>query len=95
MGINICVVDRSTGKEVPDVKWDWIRMVGDREFVREVLVDEAVTLEISDETTWYYRPIDVEAWRAWDLAQPLNNGRWASLADLLVGDENLWIYVSY
>lgn len=101
MGLNLCVYRFRDGKYVGSVDdaWDSLRHVGDREFAKQVLNDETKTdsIRIGDpyDAEWYFRPKDVEAWKAWDAAFDCNHGRWSALADLLASDPELYVYQSW
>ena len=101
MGLNLVVYRMRAGKVIHEArtdKWDWIRHAGDREFAKEVLGDPSKTDAVREdgyEGEWYFRPRDVDAWKAWDAAHEGNNGRWAALADLLASDPELYVYQSW
>ena len=99
MGIHISVyryVDSKISGEVDPNDWDFIRHVGDWAFATEVLCDPEISQIVKiDDYDRRYRPSNFDAWRDWDAEQPVNNGRWASLADLLEKDPSLWVEVSY
>lgn len=100
MGINLVVYRRRAGQivdEVPFSSWDSGRYHGDREFAREVLLAESMTIAERSEGIdgeWYFRPRVAAAWKDWDAAFSCNHGRWAGLADLLESDPELWVYQS-
>lgn len=101
MGLNLTIYRRKDGRfrsEDHFSQWDWCKHSGDREFAAQVLADPSMTEGVREdgyEGEWYFRPRDVEAWKAWDAAFECNNGRWAGLADLLASDPDLFVYQSW
>lgn len=99
MGIHISVYRYEGDKMLGDVSmddWDFVRHVGDRDFVSEVLANTEISHRMTDDDFGdRFRPKDFDAWRAWDAKQDVNNGRWAGLTNLLESDADLWVHVSY
>lgn len=100
MGVNICIYDEQTGKEVID--WDWFRHAGDRDIAK--LIGELPHISrngLKDnikfpDFEYHYRPSDFSVWR--DVAkahQWPNMGRFERLIDLLEDNPTYWIYLSY
>ncbi len=96
MGLNICVQRPDHTGDHP--RWNWTRMVGDREFAKLVSKLPKVTKGPNGYgDDWIFiRPADFQARRdAIAKVEWPNEGRFESLLDILENEPEYWIYFSY
>lgn len=97
MGIHLSVFDCKSGKEHEE--WDWLRHFGDADLVK-FLFTEPVTHPACPPRGYdsdnLFRPARSGA-KVRDFAKEFdaNQDRWATLADLLDGNPDLYLHASY
>jgi hypothetical protein len=96
MGVNIHILDKKTGQDVPE--WDSLRYGGDRDVFSVLSTVGYVSVTHGDprDGVSIERPEDVEAFReALHSAFDFNRDRWDHMCDLLAADENRGLYFSW